>query len=279
MHHRRRAGQRRVLRAACWGCASSRRPSTRTTRPSTTSSTPTSSGSAGADITFFEYPGVAPRTRRRRDGAPRLLPRRLRASRSTSGQERAGGTIEARRRSCFEDPEGLRLELLVDESGEPPLTAEAPDIPPEHRAARLRRRARIRFAARARSERLLEALGLRARVGGARRPAQQLLRLRRAARGAWAAGGGHRPPRRLRVAAGRARGVAAAGDRGRRPADARDRPLLLQVDLLPRAERRAVRDRDDRAGIHRRRATRDARRVALAAAELRAVPRRRSKRS
>ena len=35
-------------------------------------------GSSGADITFFEYPGVAARPRRRRDGAPRLVPGRLR---------------------------------------------------------------------------------------------------------------------------------------------------------------------------------------------------------
>ena len=33
---------------------------------------------------------------------------------------------------------------------------------------------------------------------------------------------------------------------GRRAPDAGDRPLLLPLDLLPRAERRAVRDRDDR---------------------------------
>ena len=51
------------------GCGWSRRRLTRTTRPSTTSSTPTSSASAGADITFFEYPGGS-RPRGRRDGAP-----------------------------------------------------------------------------------------------------------------------------------------------------------------------------------------------------------------
>ena len=52
-----------------------------------------------------------------------------------------------------------------------------------------------------------------------------------------------RPPRRVGLADGRARGVARARPRRRRPADAGDRPLLLQVDLLPRAERRALRDR------------------------------------
>jgi glyoxalase family protein len=72
-------------------------------------------------------------------------------------QERAGGTIEGGT-LVLEDPEGLRLQLLVDESGEPPLTSEAPDIPPEHR---LRGFAGVRAYASqpARSERLLEALG------------------------------------------------------------------------------------------------------------------------
>src|SRR5581483_12036433 len=49
--------------------------------------------------------------------------------------------------------------------------------------------------------------------------------------------------------------------------------LLLPLDLLSRAERGAVRDRDARPRLHRRRAPRDARRGALAAAELRAPPR------
>src|SRR5262249_54833248 len=61
---------------------------------------------------------------------------------------------------------------------------------------------------------------------------------------------------------------------GRRAPDAGDRPLLLPLDLLPRAERRAVRDRHDRPRLHDRRAARDARREALAAAGLRAPPRR-----
>ena len=73
---------------------------------------------------------------------------------------------------------------------------------------------------------------------------------------------------RLRPAAGRRRGIPGAGTvhhvawsvpldehaawvqkaaRGRRAADAGDRPLLVPLDLLPRAERRALRDRLARA--------------------------------
>ena len=64
----------------------------------------------------------------------------------------------------------------------------------------------------------------------------------------------HGAPRRLGLADGGARGLARARGRGRRAADAGDRPLLLPLDLLPRAERRAVRDRHARPGLHRRRA-------------------------
>ena len=70
----------------------------------------------------------------------------------------------------------------------------------------------------------------------------------------------HRSPRRLGLADGGARGLARARRPGGRAADARDRPLLLPLDLLPRAERRPLRDRHARPGLHRRRAARDARR-------------------
>ena len=47
--------------------------------------------------------------------------------------------------------------------------------------------------------------------------------------------------------------VARARDRRRRAPDPGDRPLLVSVDLLPRAERGPVRDRDPRSGLRRRR--------------------------
>ena len=50
---------------------------------------------------------------------------------------------------------------------------------------------------------------------------------------------------------GGARGLARARRRRRHAADADHRPLLVPVDLLPRAERRAVRDRDARPGLLR----------------------------
>ena len=132
------------------------------------------------------------------------------------------------------------------------------------------------------SAELLEALEFeqaRRRLGSARRRARRPLPLRRAAGGARDPGRRQRPPHRLGLDDRRARGVARAGDLRRRPADPGDRPLLLQIDLLPRAERRALRDRHAGAGLHGRRAARAPRREALAAARLRAPARRRSSRS
>jgi glyoxalase family protein len=88
-------------------------------------------GSAGSDITFFEYP----RARPGRHGAGMVHTVRFRVASEESlafweqrvGGERVGGGLR------FTDPEGLGLELVVDASGDPPLVAEHPEIPEEHR--------------------------------------------------------------------------------------------------------------------------------------------------
>ena len=91
-------------------------------------------GSPGSDITFFEYP----RARRGQAGdgmvhrviwrvgseeALDFLESRLGAE----GTEvsRAGGSL------TFADPEGLGLELVVEETSDDPLIAESPEIPSE----------------------------------------------------------------------------------------------------------------------------------------------------
>jgi glyoxalase family protein len=112
-------------------------------------------GSSGSDITFFEYPGAA--KGRAGDGMVHLVAFRVGSEESLEfWRERVGGTI-ADGALTFEDPEGLTLQLVVDDSGEPPLTANAPDVPEEHR---LRGFAGVRAYASAptRSERLLRAL-------------------------------------------------------------------------------------------------------------------------
>jgi glyoxalase family protein len=88
-------------------------------------------GSAGADMTFFEYPGVA--RGRAGDGMVHTVAFRVGSHESLEWwRARAGGTVSDDALT-FEDPEGLRLQLLVDDSGDPPLTANAPDVPEEHR--------------------------------------------------------------------------------------------------------------------------------------------------
>jgi glyoxalase family protein len=113
-------------------------------------------GSAGSDITFFEYPGAAPG--RAGDGMVHTVCFRVGSEESLAFWESRVGGIRSDRSLTFEDPEGLRLELLVDDSGDEPLTADAPDIPDEHR---IRGFAGVRAYASApeQSSALLETLG------------------------------------------------------------------------------------------------------------------------
>jgi glyoxalase family protein len=91
-------------------------------------------GSAGSDLTFFEYPGV-PRGRAGVGMVHRIVWRvgsedslsfwaeRLAASGVES--ERAGGSL------VFSDPEGLEHELAVVEVADAPLIADHPEVPGE----------------------------------------------------------------------------------------------------------------------------------------------------
>ena len=87
-------------------------------------------GSAGSDITFFEYPGAPPG--RAGDGMVHRVVFRVGSDEAVDfwaervGGERAEGSLR------FADPEGLALELVVDGSGDAPLVARHPEIPPEH---------------------------------------------------------------------------------------------------------------------------------------------------
>ena len=113
-------------------------------------------GSSGADITFFEYPGAS--KGRAGEGMVHLVSFRVGSEESLAyWQQRVGGEI-GERSLAFRDPEGLALELVVDDTGEAPLTANAPDVPEEHR---IRGFAGVRAYASQpeRSERMLGALG------------------------------------------------------------------------------------------------------------------------
>jgi glyoxalase family protein len=91
-------------------------------------------GSAGADITFFEYPGA----RRGRAGAGMVHRVVFRVADEAAldfwvnrlaaegiAADRSEGSL------LFEDPEGLGLELRVVESNDRPLIALSPEIPSE----------------------------------------------------------------------------------------------------------------------------------------------------
>jgi len=93
-------------------------------------------GSAGSDLTFFEYPGAAP-GRAGRGMVHRIAWRVASEDALSSWAERLAdeGTAVDRAmpgRLHFADPEGLEHELVVDESGDDPLIADHPQIPAEH---------------------------------------------------------------------------------------------------------------------------------------------------
>ncbi len=91
-------------------------------------------GRAGADITFFEYPGAIPG--RAGDGMVHTVVSRVGSEEALDfwaerlglhevAVERAEGSLR------FADPEGLGHELVVSDAPEEPLVAEHPDVPAE----------------------------------------------------------------------------------------------------------------------------------------------------
>ncbi|MEX2447724.1 MAG: VOC family protein [Solirubrobacterales bacterium] len=91
-------------------------------------------GSAGADLTFFEFPGV-PDGRAGAGDVHRIVWRVGSTGAFEFWQERLGaGGVEARREGeslRFADPEGLEHELLVAAVDDEPLLADHPEVPAE----------------------------------------------------------------------------------------------------------------------------------------------------
>lgn len=91
-------------------------------------------GSAGSDITFFEYPGI-PRGRAGDGMVHRVVFRVGDEDALDFWEKRLGPHTRKLERSkaslVFDDPEGLDLELTVDTSGDDPLQANSPDVPAE----------------------------------------------------------------------------------------------------------------------------------------------------
>jgi glyoxalase family protein len=91
-------------------------------------------GSAGSDITFFEYPGV-PRGRAG-DGMVHRVVWRVESREAVDfwerRLEREGLKLDRSEDSLlFTDPEGLDLELVIDVTNDEPLRADHPDVPLE----------------------------------------------------------------------------------------------------------------------------------------------------
>src|ERR1700730_8336111 len=89
-------------------------------------------GSPGADLTFFEYPGLV----RGRAGAGMIhrIAMRVGAPEALDfwAKRLAAAKIESRLEGdslLFEDPEGLGLELTAEPTSDQPLVAEHPEIP------------------------------------------------------------------------------------------------------------------------------------------------------
>jgi glyoxalase family protein len=89
-------------------------------------------GSPGADLTFFEYPGLV----RGRAGAGMVHRIAIRVGSHEAlefwAKRLAGAGIESTLEGSslrFEDPEGLSLELTAEPSADRPLVAEHPEIP------------------------------------------------------------------------------------------------------------------------------------------------------
>jgi len=91
---------------------------------------------AGAVLTFFEFPGAAPG--RHGDGMPYRIAWRVGGEPALDFWEQRLGTegVATARTAdgglLFADPEGLEHELVIDDAPDEPLTALASDIPAEH---------------------------------------------------------------------------------------------------------------------------------------------------
>jgi glyoxalase family protein len=93
-------------------------------------------GTPGSILTFFEFPGAVTG----RAGAGMIYRLRWRVASPQAlafwSDRLTSENIHTRRTDeslIFADPEGLELELVSDRSEDPPLLANTPDIPPEHR--------------------------------------------------------------------------------------------------------------------------------------------------
>jgi glyoxalase family protein len=87
-------------------------------------------GSAGSDITFFEYPGAGRGTAGA--GMVHTIVWRVGSTEALDFWAERLGVEREGERLRFTDPEGLGLEIRLAETQDEPLTAEQPEIPAEY---------------------------------------------------------------------------------------------------------------------------------------------------
>jgi glyoxalase family protein len=87
-------------------------------------------GSPGSDITFFEYPGA--RAGRAGAGMVHRVAWRVGSEDALDFWAARVGGERGERSLRFEDPEGLGLELVVEDTADKPLAARHPEIPEEY---------------------------------------------------------------------------------------------------------------------------------------------------
>ena len=92
-------------------------------------------GDAGSDITFFEYPGAA--RGKAGPGMVHTVAWRVGSAEALDfWEQRLQGEAQNIERTdeglVFEDPEGVRHELQLNDTGDEPLVAKHPEIPEEH---------------------------------------------------------------------------------------------------------------------------------------------------
>ena len=273
-------------------CAGSRRRSISTRPTSTTSTTATRPARPGSVMTYFPFPNIGARPRRRRRGRHAPSSRCRRASlgfwRERLAAQGVTGLAEDRqlRRDAADLRRARRRRLRAGRGRGRP----ARRWTERRRSGRRTRSAastrRLAAAARRRRHRgAAELHGLRARSSSDGEVTR--LASTRSGNGADVIDLEALPgARRARPGAGSVHHVAfAVADRAaqlagaqgadghRLPGDAGDRPRLFLGDLLPHARRRAVRGRHQRAGLRPRRGRRASRRGAEAAAAARASAR------
>ena len=203
VHHGRRSGERRVLRgdARAEAREEDREPGRPDRLPPVLCRR---EGQRGRRHHVLRVPGRTARPRRRRDGAPDRLPRRLGGGArllGRTGGRRAQLRLGADPRSGGARPRARRRRFRRRAADRP-----SPGHPTRARPPRLRGRARLLVGLRAQRD-VPVGTRLHAGLGGPRREAQRLLRLRRGARGARHVRRRHGPPRRLVVEARGARGM------------------------------------------------------------------------